>query len=239
LTLHDGRRIGDPKATWGSIEGNPVHDDVRAIAAATGVSFALDVVLDDAQRIVAAFGGELFAMHAVACEMVRGTAMRRVSAMYDLVVTSNSGYPLDQNLYQAVKGMSAAAKVVRPGGLIVIAAECRDGYPEHGLFRSTLEAASSPAAILRDISARVRPELDQWQAQVLARILGRARVAVHSDCLSPTQLNAVHLAAAVDVSATVAVECRRVEERTGRAARVCVLPEGPQTIPYLAGAAVS
>ena len=231
LTLHDGARIGSPRATWGSIEGNPVHDDVRAIAAATGVTFALDVVLDNQQRIVEAFAGELFAMHAAACEVVRRTAMRSVDSEYDVVVTSNSGYPLDQNLYQAVKGMSAAATVVRRGGLIVIAAECRDGYPDHGRFRSTLEAASSPAAILRDISARDRPELDQWQVQILARILSHSRVAVHSGGLSPAQLEAVHLTAAVDVSATVATECQRVEERTGRPARVCVLPEGPQTIP--------
>jgi lactate racemase len=234
LTLHDGRRIGDPRATWGSIDGNPVHDDVRAIAAATGVSFALDVVLDDEQRIVRAFGGELFAMHAAACELVRRTAMSPLDAEYDVVVTSNSGYPLDQNLYQAVKGMSAAAMVVRPGGLIVVAAECRDGFPEHGRFRSTLEAASSPAAILHEISTRARAELDQWQVQVMARILGRARVAVYSDGLSPMQLEGVHLASAVDLSATVAAECRRVERQTGRPARVCVLPEGPQTIPYLA-----
>src|SRR3954447_9459731 len=87
LTLHDGRRIGDPRATWGSIDANPVHDDVRAIAAATGVSFALDVVLDDEQRIVRAFGGELFAMHAAACELVRRTAMCPLDAEYDVVVT--------------------------------------------------------------------------------------------------------------------------------------------------------
>jgi nickel-dependent lactate racemase len=233
LSLHDGRRIGDPQATWGSIDGNPVHNDVRAIAAATGVTFSLDVVLDDEQRIVQAFGGELFAMHAAACELVRRTAMRPLEAPYDVVVTSNSGYPLDQNLYQAVKGMSAAAMVVRPGGLIVIAAECRDGFPEHGRFRSLLEAGPSPAALSRDISGRARPELDQWQVQVLVRILGRARVAVHADGLSPAQLDAVHLSATVDVSATVAAECRRVERRTGRSARVCVLPEGPQTIPYV------
>jgi nickel-dependent lactate racemase len=239
LTLHDSPRIGDPRATWGSIEGNPVHDDVRAIAAATGVSFSLDVVLDDEQRIVQAFGGELSAMHAAACELVRRTSMRPLAAAYDVVLTSNSGYPLDQNLYQAVKGMSAAAMVVRPGGLIVIAAECRDGFPEHGRFRSTLEAATSAAATLRDISTRARPELDQWQVQVLARVLGRARVAVHSDGLSPAELDAVHLAAAVDVSATVAAECREVEQRTGSAARVCVLPEGPQTIPYLTGVGAS
>ncbi len=233
LTLHDGRRIGDPRATWGRIEGNPVHDDVRAIAAATGVAFSLDVVLDAEQRIVQAFGGELFAMHAAACELVRTTAMRPVPSAYDVVLTSNSGYPLDQNLYQAVKGMSAAAMVVRPGGLIVVAAQCRDGFPDHGRFRATLEGASSPDAIAREITTRARPELDQWQVQVLARVLGHARVAVHADGLTPRQLEAAHLTAAVDPSGAIDAECRAVQRRTGHPARVCVLPEGPQTVPYL------
>jgi nickel-dependent lactate racemase len=235
LTLHDARRIGDPSATWGRTVGNPVHDDVRAIAAATGVSFALDVVLDAEQRIVEAFGGELSAMHAAACEVVRRTAMRPVGEPYDVVVTSNSGYPLDQNLYQAVKGMSAAAMVVRTGGLVVIAAECRDGFPDHGRFRATLEAASSVDDLRAAIAARgpADTELDQWQVQVLARVLEQARVMVHTDGLSPAQLAAVHLDAAADVSAAVAAECESVSRRTGRPARVCVLPEGPQTIPYI------
>jgi nickel-dependent lactate racemase len=234
LALHDARRIGHPKAIWGVCEGNPVHDDVRAIAAATGVDFACDVILDRDQRVVAAFGGEVLAMHAVAREEARRVAMVPVNGLFDVVVTTNAGHPLDQNLYQAVKGMSAAERAVRRGGLIVVAAQCRDGYPEHGAFRSTLEAAPSPAVLARDISVRTRPELDQWQVQVLARILSRARVAVHADGLSPAQLDAVHLSAAVDLSETVAAECRRVEQQAGRPARVCVLPEGPQTIPYLA-----
>ena len=129
LVLHDAARIGHPDARWGVTHGNPVHDDVRAIAAATGTHFSLDVVLDGAHRIAQAFGGELFAMHEAACASVRRTAMRAVPEPFDVVLTTNSGFPLDQNLYQAVKGMSAAAQVVRPGGAIVCAAECRDGFP--------------------------------------------------------------------------------------------------------------
>ena len=92
-------------------------------------------MLDGEQRIAQAFGGELFAMHEAACAVVRQTAMRAVPAPFDVVLTTNSGFPLDQNLYQAVKGMSAAAQVVQPGGTIVCAAECRDGFPDHGSYR--------------------------------------------------------------------------------------------------------
>ena len=157
LTLHDAARIGSDRATWAICEGNPVHDDVRAIAAGTGVDFAFDVVLNAEQQVVSAFGGEILAMHAAAREQVRAVSMRPVDQLFDVVVTSNSGYPLDQNLYQAVKGMSAAATIVKPGGLIICAAECRDGFPDHGSFREVLASAETPQALLDSIAAREQP----------------------------------------------------------------------------------
>jgi nickel-dependent lactate racemase len=230
LTLHDATRIGHPDARWGVTHGNPVHDDVRAIAAATGTHFALDVVLDGEQRIAHAFGGELFAMHAAACALVRQTAMRAVPSPFDVVLTTNAGFPLDQNLYQAVKGMSAAAQVVRPGGAIVCAAECRDGFPSHGSYREELSAAASPAALLEAIAARTTTVPDQWQIQIQAGIQARSRVIVHTSYLSDEELSEAHLEQTADVEATV----WHLLDAAGPEARVCVLPYGPLTVPYVA-----
>jgi lactate racemase len=229
LTLHDARRIGDPSATWAVCDGNPVHDDVRAIAAGTGVDFAFDVILDRDQRVVDAFGGEILAMHAAARRRVRETAMVAVPQLFDVVVTSNSGYPLDQNLYQAVKGMSAAASVVRPGGVIICAAECRDGFPDHGSFRELLASAGSADELLAQIAARTETVPDQWQVQILARILARASVQVFSPYLDDTALRSAHLRACDDVGESVSAALAAA----GDEASVCVLPEGPQTIAYL------
>src|SRR5262249_28960863 len=102
LTLHDARRIGHPKATRGMTEGNPIHDDFRAIARMTDVHFAVDVTLNRAQQITAVFAGGLFAEHCAACAAAKRDAMRGVEVPFDVVLTTNSGYPLDQNLYQAV-----------------------------------------------------------------------------------------------------------------------------------------
>jgi lactate racemase len=231
LVLHDAARIGHPAATWGITEGNPVHDDVRAIAAATGVTFALDVVLNRDQDVVAAFGGDLPPMHAAATAFSRRTAMRRVPAPFDVVVTTNAGFPLDQNLYQSVKGMSAAYQVVRPGGTIVCAAECRDGFPDHGSYRQVLASAASPRALLEAIAERGRTEPDQWQVQVQARIQAGCRVVMHTSHLGDEELATAHLEQTADVSATVA----RALAEAGPGARLCVLPEGPQTIPYVEG----
>ena len=227
LTLHDAARIGHPSARFGITEGNPIHDDVRAIAAATGVDFALDVVIDAEQRVVQAFGGELFAMHADACETARRVAMLPLPERFDVVVTSNSGYPLDQNLYQAVKGMSAAAQVVKAGGTIVCAAECRDGFPEHGSFKQELVGASSPAALLEEILQREKTVPDQWEAQIQASVQSYARVVMHTSFLTDQELAAAHLEQTDDIA-------RTVEDALGNTdGDICVLPEGPQTIPYV------
>jgi nickel-dependent lactate racemase len=231
LTLHDARRIGDPSATWAVCEGNPVHDDIRAVVDAVGgVDFGLDVVLNREQEIVEAFGGSLFAMHTAAREGAKRLAMRPVPALFDVVVTTNAGFPLDQNLYQSVKGMSAGATVVREGGTIVCAAECRDGFPNHGSYREVLESAPSPRALLEAIEARPETLPDQWQVQVQAKVQSRARVVMHTSYLSDHALAAAHLEQTGDVATTVA----EALHAAGPDARVCVLPEGPQTIPYLA-----
>lgn len=229
LELHNARRIGDSRATWGVIEGNPVHDAVRAIAAATGVTFALDVLIDDRQRITRAFGGEILAMHAAACAAARSEAMQPVDDAFDIVITTNSGYPLDQNLYQAVKGMSAAATIVRHGGTIICAAECRDGLPDHGSYREMLASGRTPAELMARILAQPHTVPDQWQVQVQARVQARARVLLRTDGLADSDVRAAHLEPIDSVDHALAALLRATPD-----ARVCVLPQGPQTIPYIA-----
>jgi lactate racemase len=229
LVLHDAARIGDLSATWGITVGNPVHDDVRAIAAGTGVTFAFDVILNREKQIVAAFGGDILEMHAAATTLAQQLAMRPLPAAFDIVVTTGSGYPLDQNLYQSVKGMSAASRIIRDGGMIICAAECRDGFPDHGSYREVLQSAATPQALLDDINSRPFTVPDQWQVQIQAQIQVRSRVVMHTSYLSDTDLAEAHLSQTPDISAAIEEEVRRI----GPEARICVLPEGPQTIPYL------
>jgi lactate racemase len=229
LSLHDAERIGSRLATWGLCTGNPVHDDVRAIADGTGVDFGFDVTLNREQRVVAAFGGEVLAMHQAARRAVRQASMRAVDEPFDVVVTTNAGYPLDQNLYQAVKGISAAANIVKPGGLIICAAECADGFPDHGSFRGELTSEPSPGRLLAAIARRTHTVPDQWQVQILARVLGSARVGLHTATLADDDLRSAHLFGVPDIAQAVQAEL----EAAGPDARACVLPEGPQTIPFV------
>jgi len=229
LALHNASRIGHPTSKWGVTQGNPVHSDVRAIAQATGVDFALDVTLNRDHQITGVFAGDLFAMHEMACEKVRETSMQPVESAFDIVITSNSGYPLDQNLYQMVKGMSAAAEIVKPGGTIVCVAECRDGLPNHGSFGEILCSKESPEELEKMIHEPGYSVPDQWQVQIQARIQRLATVLMKSDGLTDEQIRMAHLEPIHDVEATV----MRLLEKYGEDATLCVLPQGPRTIPYL------
>jgi nickel-dependent lactate racemase len=229
LVLHDARRIGHPNATWGITEGNPIHDDVREIARMVGVDFSVDVTLNRDQKITAVFAGDLFLEHRAACEAAMRDAMRPVDAPFDVVLTSNSGFPLDQNLYQAVKGMSAAAKVVKAGGTIVCAAECRDGLPSHGSYGEVLASQPSPERLLAMITSPGYSTPDQWQVQIQAQLQMKAAVMVKTAGLTPDAVRAAHFQPVDDVGAAVSGAMRHA----GPQATLCVLPHGPQTIPYL------
>jgi nickel-dependent lactate racemase len=229
LELHSARRIGHPRATWGITAGNPVHDAVRAIASQVGVTFNLDVTLNREHAITNVFAGELFASHGAGCSFARDTAMAAVREPYDVVLTTNSGYPLDQNLYQTVKGMSAAAQIVKPGGAIVVASECSDGLPAHGQYRALLRHAAGPDDFLNRLASSDFAAHDQWQVQVQAQIQRRARVLVHADGLSAEQVRQAWFEPVEDVGACV----QALVEAAGSQARLAVLPQGPQTIPYV------
>ena len=154
--------------------------------------------------------------------------MAPCSQRFPVVITSNSGYPLDQNLYQAVKGMSAAAQIVEEGGLIIIAALCNDGFPDHGNFRRFLFDYDTPQDFLDALYSPGFSEQDQWQNQLLSLIQLNARIAVYST-LDPQDLEKAHLIPVDDLNAFVAETVAALPE----GAAIAVLPEGPMTIPYV------
>jgi nickel-dependent lactate racemase len=226
---HGLHMIAHPNATWGVIEGNPIWEEMREVALRTGPTFLLNVALNARREITGIFAGDMLAAHAVGREFVREHAMVGVDTPYDIVITTNSGYPLDQNLYQTVKGMSAAAQIVRGGGAIIMAAACEDGIPDHGRYAELLAEAESPQRMLEIISAPGYQEQDQWQVQLQAQVQLKADVHVYSEGLTDDQIKRALFTPCRDIAQTVA----ELQRKYGPEARICVLPEGPQTIPYL------
>jgi nickel-dependent lactate racemase len=228
---HSAANIAHPQATWGVTTGNPIWEEMRAVALRTQPTFLLNVTLNRERQITGVFAGDLLEAHAAGCRFAMTSAKALVEKPFDIVITTNSGYPLDQNLYQTVKGMSAASRIVRPGGAIILAAACQDGLPAHGEYASLLRQGGSPRGVLEMV---LRPGFcapDQWQVQIQAAIQMQAEVYVYSDGLSDEQIRQALLQPCRDIPATV----ESLRARVGAGASIAVLPEGPQTIPYLIG----
>jgi nickel-dependent lactate racemase len=191
-------------------------------------NFSLEVVLDSAKRLTHVFAGETATAHRRACEIARQTTMQAVDRRYPLVITSSGGYPLDQNFYQAIKGVSAAAEIVNEGGTIVIAAECRYGLLNALVYQDLLE----PDEDIRMANARILQcdtvVPDQWQVQVQARIQATARVLVNSAGLSPADLDLARLEPVDDIAAFV----RDARSRDPGLA-IAALPHGPYCVPFV------
>ena len=222
---HSVEVLSDPKTTWGITAGNCFYEEILEIAGKVNNTFLVNVTMNGKQEITGVFCGELRSAHAAGCAFAKSYSMVPVSDYYDCVITSNSGYPLDLNLYQTVKGMSAAAQIVRPGGSIIMASECVDGIPDHGLFRQRLSEVRTPDALLKKIRLTQPTEQDQWQIYIFAEILEKAKVYLYSDGLTDDQIRTALLHPVHSISDTVT--------SLVPGSRICIMPQGPLTIPYV------
>ncbi len=229
LDNHNGPMLSAPTATWGVTNGNAIWEEMLEVAQLTHPDFLFNVTLNKKREICGVFAGDLVAAHRAGVAQAKEMAMVAVDAPFDVVLTTNSGYPLDLNLYQSVKGISAAAQVTRPGGAILIASECWDGVPEFGNYKKLLQEASSPQALLDRVLAPGFRMHDQWEAFLHARLCLHADIYVYADGLSDE-----------DIRMAMMTPCRAIEATLNEliaryGPRMCVLPEGPMTIPYVSG----
>lgn len=231
LANHGAEMLNHPRATWGITEGNPVHAEMREVALLTHPTFLLNVTLNKRREITGVFAGDLLQAHQKATAFARELSMVPVPEPFDIVISSNSGYPLDLNLYQAVKGMSASRQIVKPGGSIIVAAECWDGVPDHGNYKWILHQASNPQELLEFVNRPGFCMTDQWEGHIQALIQLHADVYVKNSYLSDEELRKALFLPCHSIEETLA----ELMVKHGPEATICVLPEGPQTIPYIAG----
>ncbi|MDD5677746.1 MAG: nickel-dependent lactate racemase [Kiritimatiellae bacterium] len=228
MYYHRAAVIADPRSTWGVLQDNPTQALIRKLGALAPVDFCVNVTLNRKRSITGFFCGDPQAAHLKGCEFARASVMAACSRYFPVVITTNGGYPLDQNLYQSVKGLSAAAQIVEQGGLIIAACECADGFPAHGNFARLLFEHDSPQLIIATVLKPGFKMFDQWEAQLLAMIQVRARVALFS-ALPADDVRRAHLDYVENLSEYLASVMRRL----GKNAPIAVLPDGPLTIPYV------
>ncbi len=171
MANHCSAFIDHPGARTGILEGNPIHKDMVFAAGAAKLAFIVNVVIDSDKKIINAFAGHYDKAHVEGTKFVASLAgVKAVPA--DIVITTNGGYPLDQNLYQAVKGMTAAEATCKKGGVIIMAARCEDGHGGE-VFRKTFKKEKDLNRMMAAFRARAAGETipDQWQSQIFARVL--------------------------------------------------------------------
>ena len=222
--LHSPKFMRDPQAIEGSIEGNPLHAELLAIAAMARHDFLLDVALSRDRRIAGVFAGHPLAAHRRGVDFVSNVMLERLQEPVDAVITSSAGYPLDLTFYQSIKGITAAAHIVKPGGRILLLAACEEGAgaPE---FRRMLKECPSDEGFLKQIEG-APVIVDQWQLEKLALATRKARVLFHVPGL-PLEYRSSLWGPCYD-SASEAVAS--LTHALPRGARVAVIPEGPYVL---------
>jgi nickel-dependent lactate racemase len=181
LYNHNAEFIASPYARTGIVDGNPIHADMLYAAGAARLAFICNVIINSQKEAIYAVSGDTELAHRTGREFLSG--MCQVDALpADIVITTNGGYPLDQNIYQAVKGMTAAETAVKKGGVIIMLAKSDDGHGGEEFYRTFAEEkdlARMTEAFLK--TPRHKTRVDQWESQILARILHHARVVYVSD----------------------------------------------------------
>ena len=226
LANHNAAFLADPHARAGSLDDNPIHRDMLFAARAAGLAFIANAVINARHETVAVFAGDPDAAHRRGTDFL--SSLCAVSAApAPITVTTNNGYPLDQNLYQSVKGLSSAEPVTQDGGVILMASACTDGVGGDAFlrfFRETPDAASLLHRIEAVPAGQTTP--DQWQAQVLARILAKKKVVFLSGA-DPDLVRAFGMIPAADFPEALAL----ADRIAGADAGINVIPEGISVIP--------
>jgi nickel-dependent lactate racemase len=226
LANHCSKFIASEYARAGTLEGNPLHKDMVYAAEAANLAFILNVVIDSEKRIINAFAGHRTAAHETGCEFVSKLASVKAQPA-DIAITSNGGYPLDQNIYQSVKGMTAAEATAKENGVIIIAAACNDGHGGEAFYNTFLENATAQSIMDKIMQIPMESTIpDQWESQILARILINYKVILVTDQCNPKMVTDMHMLHAY----TLEEALKMAYEIKGADATVTVVPDGVSVI---------
>lgn len=219
---HNAKFIAHPKAAQGVLKDNPIHMDMLYAQKAAKLAFILNVVLDEEKKIIAAFAGDPTLAHEEGCAFV--LKRTRVKAcLADIAVTSNGGYPLDQNIYQSVKGMTAAEATVRQGGVIILCARCNDGHGGEKFYRYFSEANNTDEVMekILAVPSEMTPP-DQWQAQILARVMKKATVIFVTEQENRAYIENMKMLYAQNLETAMEM----AEKIVGKNAKITIIPDG-------------
>lgn len=226
MGLHIAELIGNPLSTWLILDSNPTYEEIVSAGFLAKPDFLVNVSLNKNKEITGIFAGDCLKAHRKGADFVKKHSIYKVKNEFDIVITTNGGYPLDQNLYQTVKGMSSASRIVKNGGSIVVVSECSDGFPEHGNFKEILKLRKTPEELLKLINSQQFCMFDQWEAQIMAMILTKAKVYIYSSLKDEDVINSM-LIPIRNIEGTL----KKLIKEYSESSNIAILPQGPYIIP--------
>lgn len=226
MANHSGEFIDSSNSRTGNLTDNPIHNDMVYAAAKANLAFIVNVVLDGDKKIIGSFAGDMVEAHKVGCNFVKEIA-RVKKIPCDIAVSTNGGFPLDQNIYQAVKEMTAAEATNKDGGVIIMVAGCRDGHGGEGFYENIANVKNPNEFLEAAIhTPRLETVPDQWTSQILARILVHHHIIFVSDLVDPELITSMHM----EIAKTFDEALERAFEREGLNAKVTVIRDGLSVI---------
>ena len=226
MANHSGEFIDSSNSRTGNLTDNPIHNDMVYAAAKANLAFIVNVVLDGDKKIIGSFANDMVEAHKVGCNFVKEIA-RVKKIPCDIAVSTNGGFPLDQNIYQAVKGMTAAEATNKDGGVIIMVAGCRDGHGGEGFYENIANVKNPNEFLEAAIhTPRLETVPDQWTSQILARILVHHHIIFVSDLVDPELITSMHM----EIAKTFDEALERAFEREGLNAKVTVIRDGLSVI---------
>jgi lactate racemase len=226
-TFHSARFMEDPLAVQCNLDGNPLHAEQLEIVRMLGEIHALNVVIDEERDLVHVTFGEIIQSHLAAVDFIAKATRIEVPRRFKTIVTSSAGYPLDKTYYQTVKGMVTPLDILEPGGALIIASECSEGFgsPE---FRAAQErlVELGPERFLATLQAKTLAEIDEWQTEMQLKSTRLGRVALYTTGLTPEERRITGVDIVADLDEAVADSIRRSGDRA-----LAVIPEGPYVVP--------
>jgi len=223
LGNHCSKFIASPYARTGILEGNPLHTDMLEACRLAKLAYIVNVLIDEEKKVAAAFAGHPIRAHEAGCALLLDYCRVTPRRKGDIVLTSNGGYPLDQNTYQSVKGLTAAEAAAAEGAVLIMVSSCSDGAGGDSFYRALRDCAT-PQTLMDEILATPQDQTkpDQWEYQILARIMCKHRIIFVTD---PSHRQAT-LDMKLEWAATVDEAMAMAREAKGEEAHLVVIPNG-------------
>ncbi|MDX2495255.1 MAG: nickel-dependent lactate racemase [Desulfuromusa sp.] len=223
--MHGPEMVAHPKTVYGVLDGNPFHEAGLEIMGKAGADFIVNVTLDTEKQVTGIFSGDPVKAHLQGVEFLSRHCMKTLDQPLDFVVTTNSGAPLDCNLYQSSKGLSGVSGATKEGGVILMATECPEGFGSDE-YRAVFEYATSPEVFIDKIMHKDFFVLDQWCAQETYQVRLKNEIWLYTDGIDAETLKKFHFKPVAQLEKAI----EQLLERFGQDAHWAIVPDGPLLI---------